>query len=179
MRRPLRLVLAICAVQALLMGAYWIVEILRSESDNTPSVLSTAPPQRLRGSMPELSVRGRDGLPRALGAMQRPTLVHFWATWCPPCRVELPGLLELADGGPLDVVTIALDRDWAEVERFLGRPPVRMLLGDAAEVEARLGVRALPATFLVDAKGDLRLRFDGARDWRNTRFVGDWIGSAE
>ncbi len=114
-----------------------------------------------------------------LGTIKRPTLVHFWATWCPPCRVELPGLLALPDGHPVDVVAIALDRDWTDVERFLGRPSSRMTLGDAAEIERQFGVHSLPVTYLVGSDGHLRFRFDGARDWRNSRFVLDWIGPRE
>ncbi|MCP4499033.1 MAG: TlpA family protein disulfide reductase [Deltaproteobacteria bacterium] len=130
--------------------------------------------------MPPLSLRAHDGTRHELRDVDRATLVHFWATWCPPCRVELPGLLALRDEHSIDVVAIALDRDWADVEQFLSRrAPSRIFLGDAARIEAQFGVRSLPVTFFIEPGGHLRFRFDGARDWGNSSFVTDWIRSKE
>ncbi len=176
MKRALRLVLAIIGVQAALIAAYWLVESRRSQNKETSLKLSTAPPQRAGGFMPNLLAQRRDGSPINLSTIERPTLVHFWATWCPPCRAELPGLLRLPDRYGVEVLAVALDRDWVDVERFLGRrSSTRVLIGDAAQVERQIGVRSLPVTYLVDPGGRLLLRFDDAHDWTDPSFLQTWL----
>ncbi|WP_428261514.1 TlpA family protein disulfide reductase [Haliangium sp.] len=123
-------------------------------------------------AMPALTVRRRDGGAVALAPFARPTLVHVWATWCPPCRAELPGLLALPSEHAVDVVAIALDDRWGDVDRFLDDLDASsVVLGSSEEVERVLGVRSLPVTFFVQADGRISLRFDGARDWTDEAFV--------
>jgi thiol-disulfide isomerase/thioredoxin len=161
-------------VQAVLVGIYWLVE-QRRNSVPEPE-LNTAPPKHVDGRLPPLSLRDRSGDRLELSGIAGPTLVHFWATWCAPCRVELPGLLALPETHPVQVVAVALDREWADVERFLeGHDLSNVYRADAAEVEAALNVRSLPVTYLVESSGQLRLRFDGSRDWTDARFLRAWI----
>jgi cytochrome c biogenesis protein CcmG, thiol:disulfide interchange protein DsbE len=180
LKRSVRIVLVIAAVQAALVGVYWVVEgprsaDRRSADRRAEAELGTAPPQRVDGRMPPLALRAHDGTRHELRDVDRATLVHFWATWCPPCRTELPGLLAIPEKHPMDVVAIALDRDWSEVERFLdGRPPATVFLGDSAEAEAAFGIRTLPVTYLIAPGGHLRLRFDGAREWGDSAFLKTW-----
>ena len=178
MSRSMRIVLSVVAAQALLIGVYWLVEHRRPQEGLPSPDLSTAAPQRVDGSVPALSLRARDGNPVDLPAVRRPTLLHFWATWCPPCRTELPGLLALSESEeqPLNVMAVALDEEWASVDRFLsGRRASSVLLGNAAEIERALGVRTLPVTYLVGPRGQLRFRFDGARDWTDSAFLRTWM----
>jgi thiol-disulfide isomerase/thioredoxin len=176
MSRPVRVVSAIVAIQAALIGIYWLVEHRRSPDAATRSELSTAPPEQVDGSMRPLSLTRRDGSRLELRAPDRLTLVHFWATWCPPCRAELPALLALPDEHSLDVVAVALDEEWSTVERFLdGRPLLSVYLGDSRKIQAVLGARSLPVTYLVQPGGRLQLRFDGARDWADRAFLNDWM----
>jgi cytochrome c biogenesis protein CcmG/thiol:disulfide interchange protein DsbE len=96
------------------------------------------------------------------------TLVNFWATWCAPCRDEMPALQELqtrhADSG-LRVVGALLDTA-SDVEAldFAGALGVRYpVLRVSLEMErAWGGVRLLPATFLVDARGRMLRKYLGA-----------------
>lgn len=110
----------------------------------------------------------------------KPTLVHFWATWCLPCRDELPGILAL-DGHQVNVVAVALDPDWESMERFFnGEVPPQVALGDADQVRSAFGVTTLPVTFLSSDGETLQLRFDGARDWTSESFVREWLdGTAD
>ncbi|MBI4819695.1 MAG: TlpA family protein disulfide reductase [Deltaproteobacteria bacterium] len=173
MKRSVRLVVAAGVLQAALAGVYFWVEGAKTE-------LGRAPPERVEGLMRPLSLRAHDGTRRELRAVGRATLVHFWATWCPPCRTELPGLLAIPEKYPIDVVAIALDRDWSEVERFWGgHPPATVFLGNTREAEAAFGVRALPVTYLIEPGRRLRLRFDGARNWGDPALLKAWApGSA-
>jgi thiol-disulfide isomerase/thioredoxin len=115
---------------------------------------------RIEGRAPAMVNRG--------GAI----LVVFWATWCPPCREELPALRALARDPPaaMAFVTFGEDQDEATVrEFFAGAPPSE--LGFVHDRDGRaataFGVDVLPAAFLV-VDGRLIARFSGPRDW-NTR----------
>lgn len=150
------------AVQAVLIGGYLAVEAWRAPSD-----ASRTPPDTIATPLPELVVRLADGSFRDVSELRgRPALLHFWATWCPPCRKELPALLNLADRGTARIWLVALDDDWEPVRRFLDRPvPAYVVLADGGEVEDRFGVRALPETFVIDRAGNMTLRFRQPQDW--------------
>lgn len=170
MSRTIRWVLALGLLQVALLGVYWLVE--HDRSPNTARSLGTEPPQPMNRPLPSLNVVRRDGSRSELLFQGRRTLVHVWATWCPPCRAELPALLELPSRHGVAIVAVALDQSWDDVERFLGdMDSSSVVLAASDDVERALGVRTLPVTFLVETDGRLALRFDGARDWADEDFV--------
>jgi len=100
-------------------------------------------------------------------------LLHFWATWCPPCREELPALLDLGrqlgeeDG--LVLLAVAVKEPWDAVRHFFdGTPPSEIVRDRAGDGHTGYGVSTLPDTYLVSPEGRIELRFAGARDWRST-----------
>jgi thiol-disulfide isomerase/thioredoxin len=111
-----------------------------------------------------------NGRPVTLGSRMAPvTLVHFWATWCPPCMTEIPSLNRLIDEfgeykGDFTVLMIAVDDDSERIEDFAGERSRSMLYDPQWEVAHRYGTRKLPETYLV-VQGQVEERYIGAQDW--------------
>ena len=88
-------------------------------------------------------------------------LVNFWATWCEPCKSEMPGLQRLADSlqdRPFALYSVDLQEDAEQVQAFQRDYGLRLyaLLDADGDVTRAYGVRALPATFLIDRQGTLQ-----------------------
>lgn len=88
-------------------------------------------------------------------------LVNFWATWCEPCKSEMPGLQQLADelrDRPFVLYAVDLQEDGPQVEAFQKQYGLKLyaVLDDNGDVTRAYGVRALPATFLIDQQGVVR-----------------------
>lgn len=123
---------------------------------------------------PELVGDRRDGTRVSLATLRgKAVMVHFWATWCKPCRHELPGLLAttdaLAKSGRFELIAVTVDDDWDEVASFFGgKVPAAIVRPHESDVHARFGASTLPDTYLVDAQGRLVTRYAGARDWTSS-----------
>ncbi len=98
-------------------------------------------------------------------------LLNFWATWCPPCRVEMPAIERLyvrfKDRG---FVALAVSVDTAGAETVASfaaeeRLTFPIALDPGMAVATRYGVRGLPSTFLVDRRGRIRAIAVGPREW--------------
>jgi thiol-disulfide isomerase/thioredoxin len=109
-----------------------------------------------------LSGMALDGKTVALESLRgTPVLVHYWATWCEPCKVDIAQIRELAAKyGPkkFAVVGIALDSDKAQLQKFLQAKPIAWpQLHEAGGLDGRLaeelGVLTLPTMILLDAQG--------------------------
>jgi len=100
----------------------------------------------------------------------KPVLVNFWATWCPPCRDEMPSLSKLAqafDPQSFEVVTVSVDDGWEPIEKFLAGSKItfRVALDEGAKISRTYGTSKLPESYLIDKDGKLRLKFVGPRNW--------------
>jgi thiol-disulfide isomerase/thioredoxin len=111
------------------------------------------------------------GAPVALASRLEPvTLVHFWATWCPPCRQEIPSLLAFADEvgpGRLKLVLVAVADERDRAVQFVGNRRFPVLFDPVWDVARRFRTEQLPETHLV-LDGKLAASFVGAADWRNS-----------
>jgi thiol-disulfide isomerase/thioredoxin len=88
-------------------------------------------------------------------------ILDFWATWCGPCRLEIPSFIELqkqyADKG-LVIVGVSLDQNGASaVKPFMVKTGINypVLLGDQTIVSSFGGVEAIPTTFIIDRGGKI------------------------
>lgn len=129
--------------------------------------------QRLDEVAPDFLLRDASGKSLQLSDLRgRPVILHFWATWCKPCRHELPALQALTGklaGSPVVFLAVAIDTDRsaASVRRFARDLGVTfpVYLARDGDVTERYWSWGIPATYLVDRKGRLVGRALGTRDW--------------
>ena len=100
----------------------------------------------------------------------RVVLLNFWATWCGPCVMEMPSLLELHHDQPnLAVLAISIDEDPDAYRNFLVRRHVDLVtVRDPGQTAAKLfRTEMWPETYVIDRNGVIRRKFVGAQDWSN------------
>lgn len=128
-------------------------------SELTPVAPSPAPPLAERPAGPNL-----------LATLQgKPVVVNFWATWCEPCRDEMPALDRLRGRRPdVVVLTVAMNDSRPQVARFVEDYLLDLpVFQDPEGLQGRAwGVRMLPTTVVLDARHQIRYRAAGPLDWR-------------
>ena len=155
-RNMLRLVLAACLSGALL-----------------PASLGAG---EASGPAAEFSLPWRGGPPVSLAALRgQVVLVNFWATWCGPCRKEMPLLEQIHKKyAPLGftMLGINVEEDTTHMEAFLGDVPVTfpVLLDPANSVSKLYDVAAMPSTVIIDRKGQVRYIHQGWQPGDESRY---------
>jgi peroxiredoxin len=104
-------------------------------------------------------------------------LVNFWATWCDPCREEMPSMERLRRslaGRPFEVLAVNLAEPASRIERFLEKVPLGfpLLLDRDTAVAKAWKARILPASFLVGRDGRIRYVHFGELDWSSDEVRG-------
>lgn len=98
------------------------------------------------------------------------TLVDFWATWCGPCRDEMPAIEQLKKklkGRPFVVLAVNVNEPESRVRKFLSRLPLDfpVLLDVEGSTTRAWKVRILPSSFLIARDGRIRYVATGELDW--------------
>ena len=130
----------------------------------TASLFGAAPgPLRIGDTAPPFSLPGSPEAVDLASLRGEPVAVNFWASWCAPCRTELPVLEALSRAG-VRVVTVNVDRELAPPQDLIRRLSVDLPVGwDRDGVVSRAwSPDALPITYLLDSKGVVRLIQRGA-----------------
>lgn len=171
--RRRRLLTGIAAAAGLAAGGFAGIFLL----SDTPGVPETA-----AGRTPLRGMHFLDGKERMLALEDfrgRVLLLNLWATWCAPCRKEMPALdrLQKQLGGPgFEVVAVSLDRDLQAVREFYRQNSIRFLapyIDASGEVAAALGSIGIPTTLLVDRQGRELWRKVGPAEWDAPSYVGE------
>lgn len=146
---------------------------------------NSAPSQPLAA---DFALRDLDGkLHKLSDYRDKVVFLNFWATWCPPCRAEMPSMERLNEVlGNKDFVMLAVntDEDLKDLEDFSrGNPHKFTVLSDAdGAVQKLYGVFQFPETFVIDGQGRIVQHFVGARDWSSTeslKFFSDQIAEVK
>ena len=138
--------------------------------DRARSAARSAPVQtavrvgfKIGESAPDFELRSLDGRTVRLSTLRgKPVLLNFWATWCAPCRVEMPWLVELDQQyrpESVQIVGVSLDDSGteSEVARFIAERAVHytILIGDSSVADLYGGVRFMPQSFFIDRDGKI------------------------
>jgi thiol-disulfide isomerase/thioredoxin len=129
---------------------------------------------------PVVDLPGADGKPWQLASARgRPVLLNFWATWCEPCRAEMPALQRLARehaAQGLQVIAVNYKESEAAVQRFLSITPLELpvLLDREGAAAKSFGVHIFPSTIAIDRKGRARFVVTGEFDWTSAQ-AARWV----
>jgi cytochrome c biogenesis protein CcmG, thiol:disulfide interchange protein DsbE len=123
------------------------------------------------GAAPALKLADLEGRRHDLAAYRgKVVLVNFWATWCEPCRDEMPSIERLRaslEGRPFAVLAVNLAEPEQRIRKFLDAVPLRftVLLDRDGQTARAWQAKLLPATYIVGPDGAIRYRHLGELDW--------------
>jgi len=157
---------------ALLLAPGWTVPLSAAETELPQGIIKLDP-----YPAPPLTLRDLDGEPYSLEAQRGSVVfVHFWASWCGPCRKEMPAIQRMwntlqDEGLKIALVNTAEDED--TVFSFLAAhaPTIRPLMDRDGQQTEGWEPRGLPATYLVDAQGQVQYQAIGGRPWDEAEYL--------
>ena len=141
------------------------------DEQNCPSCDSFGIQRLDKLKAPSFSLKGLDGKKLALKDIKgNPIILTFWATWCTPCREELPTLERFAEGkkDQLTILTMAIDgENKSKVRRFVDENKINLtvLLDEKEQIARTYRVRMVPTTILINREGVMIGAIMGQRDW--------------
>ncbi|MFA7239021.1 MAG: TlpA disulfide reductase family protein [Sulfuricellaceae bacterium] len=155
------------------LAAISLVSLLFSGTCAAGEGASPLIPLGERKPAPELKLEDVDGKPRNLAELRgKVVLVNFWATWCPPCRREMPSMQRLYQSLPkerFEILAVNIGEDDGTVFAFTGTlepsPTFPLLLDRDSGALRKWPVKGLPTSFIIDKKGRMALRAVGGRDF--------------
>jgi len=160
---PNRLIGMIIFVAAVLLGLGWVV-VTRVEprvADHGELAEAAVPGYRA----PDFALPSTSGETVALHAENRPVVLNFWATWCAPCRAEMPAFQRISQryGDQIAVIGVNQRETPARVTSFALEVGTTypLLLDEDGAVNGTYRIRALPTTVFIDADGVVQEVFSG------------------
>ncbi|HEY0845493.1 MAG TPA: TlpA disulfide reductase family protein [Noviherbaspirillum sp.] len=137
------------------------------------------PAQPVEGRLfPHIKLDQSDNVLAARGFQGKVLVLNVWATWCPPCRREMPSLERLSrtlDPNRFAVIGMSTDRDERLAEEFLLQSGVTFanFFDRNGQVARELGLQVYPETFVIAPDGTLVRRVPGMREWDSEEVIAE------
>ncbi len=171
--RPTLAIFLLMPIAAAIVAYFLSFSIIPAKlTDPTPPIVGFTPFTLVGSFAPAFDLPTPDGGTLRLADQRGKWVVlNFWATWCPPCRAEMPILQALQDGafpvpetlGPVTVIALNRDETAAQVKAFTAELGLKLPIALDADgkVSNRYGVIQLPVTYFIDPNGVVRYKVIG------------------
>jgi len=130
-----------------------------------------------KGKTPDLNLYDLQGKQHSLNDYKgHVVLVQFWATYCTPCRKEMPSMNKLMKkmaGVPFKILAVDMGEEKEEVERFVNevKPEFTILMDSSGKSIADWRVFAAPSNFIIDPEGNIKYTLFGGVEWDSDELV--------
>ena len=128
---------------------------------------------------PDIAVSSLQNVPLRLSDLKgKVVLLNFWATWCPPCREEIPSMIKLNNfmaGKPFQMVAVSIDEGGqSSVELFLKESGFGLpaYIDPENKASKTYGITGVPETFIIDKNGILKKKVVGPLAWDSPEVIG-------
>jgi len=171
--------LKLLKISGLLMAFLALQGGLLAAQDSNPELSYTLTPMEPPVAAPGFTLDDMDGKSHSLSDYRgKWVLINFWATWCPPCRKEMPSLEQLYQtfhGRSFRVLAVNQWENADLVFSYLGDldvfPSFPILFDPDSKVSEAYGVRGLPTSFIIDPQGRIAYRAVGGREFDHPEVV--------
>ncbi|RDI41004.1 peroxiredoxin family protein [Falsibacillus pallidus] len=169
-------------VMVLLLGIAIILVLntYKDRANDEPStpVQEASPSSELQSSglgkgdvAPDFTLKTLEGKEKSLSDFRgKKVILNFWATWCPPCKAEIPHMVkfygENAKSSNVEIVAVNLtaqDKGEETIRNFVKeyKMPFPVLLDSAGDIGSKYGAFAIPTSYIIDSKGVIREKIVG------------------
>lgn len=156
----------IAAVVLIALFTVAIVQAMDKQSDENQSVETVGTGIAEGAKAPDFELKTLDGKQVKLSDLQgKKVILNFWATWCPPCKAEMPEMQKYYEEIDSDVVILAVNIDpQLNVQEFVDENHITfpIPLDEEDEVNTIYQVISIPTTYFIDTKGIIREKHIGA-----------------
>lgn len=156
----------------IVLGAGLLLFLLTKGGSQGPKIISEG------DVAPDFTLTSLDGREVSLSNLRdKVVMLHFWATWCPPCVEEIPTIEQLyrqMPGKSFEVLAVSVDEGGAPaVGAFLQQQKLVLpvLLDASRKVAKRYGTFKFPETYIIDRVGVVQYKVIGPRDWTDPATV--------
>ena len=163
-----KMMVVLCCFTALMAGC--------SKDTATQKGALKAPGEKSQA--PEISVVSLDNQQLTLSSLKgKVVLLNFWATWCPPCREEIPSMMKLNTfmaGKPFQMVCVAVDEGGKKaVESYFKNSGFSLpaYVDATGQATRTYGITGVPETFVIDKNGVIQKKIIGGLDWSSPEVI--------